>query len=267
MASEYAPRGLVGLLTPQANTTAEPEFSILLPLGFAAVNARLVEHARVDGRAPAGLLRGPGGGRRAVRRCAAVAALAFACTGASYLAGRAREEAAVQAIGQRRGVPVVTAGPGRGAGPARAWRAAHRPAPALPAGAGAGQRGVLGVARAPGGLALASPRPPEGGGHPIYGLKSADAGPVLDDLQGAHADAIVMLGTGMPSLAALLRRRGETGVPVLSCMLCACERGARHRAGRCRPARVAGGRALGGGARPRHGAQPASSTMSAPAPP
>ena len=30
MKVEYAPKGLIGLLTPQANTTVEPEFSILI---------------------------------------------------------------------------------------------------------------------------------------------------------------------------------------------------------------------------------------------
>ena len=38
---EYAAKGLVGCLTPQANTTVEPEFNILLPAGYAVLNARL----------------------------------------------------------------------------------------------------------------------------------------------------------------------------------------------------------------------------------
>jgi len=42
MSLEYAPRGLVGMLTPQANTTAEPEFNILWPRGISMINGRLM---------------------------------------------------------------------------------------------------------------------------------------------------------------------------------------------------------------------------------
>ena len=38
---EYAPKGLVGVLTPQANTTVEPEYAILTPPGYAFINARM----------------------------------------------------------------------------------------------------------------------------------------------------------------------------------------------------------------------------------
>ena len=38
---EYAPKGLIGVLTPQANTTVEPELAILWPRGVAMINARL----------------------------------------------------------------------------------------------------------------------------------------------------------------------------------------------------------------------------------
>ena len=41
MSLEYARRGLVGMLTPQANTTVEPEFNLLWPAGVAMINARL----------------------------------------------------------------------------------------------------------------------------------------------------------------------------------------------------------------------------------
>jgi len=41
MAVEYASKGLIGVLTPQANTTVEPEFWIMLPPGVAMINARM----------------------------------------------------------------------------------------------------------------------------------------------------------------------------------------------------------------------------------
>jgi maleate cis-trans isomerase len=42
MTVEYAPHGLIGVLTPQANTTVEPEFWIMLPPGIALINARMM---------------------------------------------------------------------------------------------------------------------------------------------------------------------------------------------------------------------------------
>ena len=41
MQVNYAPKGLIGVLTPQANTTVEPELAIMMPPGFAWINARL----------------------------------------------------------------------------------------------------------------------------------------------------------------------------------------------------------------------------------
>ena len=39
---EYAPKGLVGVLTPQANTTVEAEFSILKPPSIGLITSRLM---------------------------------------------------------------------------------------------------------------------------------------------------------------------------------------------------------------------------------
>ena len=36
---EYSKNGLVGVLTPQANTTVEPEFRVLCPKNVGMINA------------------------------------------------------------------------------------------------------------------------------------------------------------------------------------------------------------------------------------
>ncbi|MFM7690670.1 MAG: hypothetical protein ACKPAC_14630, partial [Alphaproteobacteria bacterium] len=94
MSLAYARNGLLGVLTPQANTTVEPEFSLLLPPATAMLTARLVStKPSLNDR-----LRDYVAGLDAT--CAQFAnaplgAIAFACTGSSYLVGPAAEDAAI----------------------------------------------------------------------------------------------------------------------------------------------------------------------------
>jgi len=55
--------------------------------------------------------------------------------------------------------------------------------------------------------------------HPIYALRSEAALATLDAAGGEGADAVVMLGTGMPTLRPIRARPEVGGAPVLSCML------------------------------------------------
>lgn len=218
MSVEYARKGLVGVLTPQANTTVEPEFNILWPAGVAMINARLMSpkdslearlkeyFAQLD---------------RAVEQFhnAPVGVIALACTGASYLAGAEAEQTTIDALAAKTGVPFITAG-----------RAVQR---ALNA---------LGAKR----IALVSPYPPSlteksipywralgfetvsvvhvgtvgEHFHPIYSIRASGALDGLDALDDAPFDAVVMLGTGMPTLQPILDRPVIRNAPVLSCMLC-----------------------------------------------
>src|SRR5215510_7535289 len=109
MTVEYAPHGLIGVLTPQANTTVEPEFWLMLPPGVAVINARmtsdktslearLIDYFDQIDQSIAQFHNAP------------VGAIAFATTGASYLAGIARERAVVANTMKRVGVPLITAG-------------------------------------------------------------------------------------------------------------------------------------------------------------
>ena len=89
MSLAYAPRGLVGVLTPQANTTVEPELAILTPPGHAFVTARLTSGgSTIPERLRDYLESYPDAVRQFAN--APVSAVGFACTGASYLAGTAR---------------------------------------------------------------------------------------------------------------------------------------------------------------------------------
>ena len=102
---EYAPKGLIGVLTPQANTTVEPEFAILRPPGYAMLNARLTSpHSTIEAR-----LRDYWATTETSLdqfANAPISAAAFACTGATYLAGKDEEDALVARIENARGYPL-----------------------------------------------------------------------------------------------------------------------------------------------------------------
>lgn len=234
MSVEYAPKGLFAVLTPQANTTVEPELVILTPPGFAWINARLssgkttIEARLGDYFADYDAAAGRFGN-------APVDAIGFACTGASYIAGIEAEDRVLDRLWRARGVPVVTA--------ASAVVDALR---------------VLGVER----VALVSPYDralddksaaywsargfavvakvsaygESDAFHPIYSLPSDAARRGIDavaNIIGADAvDAVVMLGTGMPTLAPIRRAPFVGGRPVLSCMLCLAWRLTEAAAGR-----------------------------------
>ena len=106
MSFEYGPHGFIGILTPQANTTVEPECSILLPAGIGLVNARLtsakptMEERLVDYYFTLETT-------LSQFADAPLKAVGVACTGSSYLAGRDREDTIFKALSRRRGIHVT----------------------------------------------------------------------------------------------------------------------------------------------------------------
>lgn len=219
MKVEYAPKGLIGLLTPQANTTVEPEFSILMPAGYAHINARLVSQAtsielrlvdyfRIASQTSMQFANAP------------IDALALGCTGASYLAGRENEEKLLAELSDMRGVPAFTAA--SALVDFLAEMGAHKIALATPYPEALTQTSIgyweshgLTVVKA------ASAAIDDSEFHPIYSLSAKQADGVLDQLGTlSGVDAVVMLGTGMPTLQPVLASNlARRGVPVLSCML------------------------------------------------
>jgi maleate cis-trans isomerase len=218
MTVEYAPHGLIGVLTPQANTTVEPEFWVMLPPGVAMINARMtsdkpsLEARLVDyfdqlDAAVAQFANAP------------IGAIALATTGASYVAGIAREAEVVAAIGKCTGVPLITAGLAvvlalRTLSARRIGLVSPYPEGLTQTCIGYWQGHGLDV----GGVVQIATRPEEF--HPIYSIPAANAEQGLDQLEDKTLDAIVMLGTGMPTLEPILKRPRVGGAPVMSCMLC-----------------------------------------------
>lgn len=216
MRPAYAPRGLIGVLTPQANTTVEPEFQLMLPPGWALINARMVsgkpsiverlldylaaleDHTAQFANAP-------------------IESIAFACTGASYFAMPEAEDAAVARIEAATGIPfITTARAVRDAldalGARRIGLVSPYPDDLTRAGIAYWQARGYEVAAVSGSVLR------EGAFHPIYAMDHDGASKALAAIDPAGLDAIVMLGTGMVTLAALRAQPHLAGVPVLSCM-------------------------------------------------
>lgn len=218
MPVEYAPRGLVAALTPQANTTVEPEFSILWPAGVAMINGRLISpKATIEAR----LVDYFDQIEEAVRQFAnaPIDAIAIACTGASYLAGAARERDMLGRLAARAGVPAFTAAIAvvdalNALEARRIGLVSPYPASLTAACIPYWQAQGFTVA------ALAEAKTDAGQFHPIYAMPASGASVALDTLAGKDLDAIVMLGTGMPTLQPILDRPRVGRAPVMSCMLC-----------------------------------------------
>lgn len=218
MSVAYAPRGLVGVFTPQANTTVEPEMAMMTPPGMAFLNARMTSLA---GTIPDRLLdyMAQFPAQLAQFANAPLNAIAIACTGASYLLGREKEDALLAQISTASGVPAYT---GASASlDALSMLGAKRIGLVSPynsaldaESAGYWRSRGLDV------VAEVSAFRETDAFHPIYSLDADAATNAMKQLEGVELDAVLMLGTGMPTLDAIARQPFLGKAPVLSCMLC-----------------------------------------------
>ncbi|MBV8537431.1 MAG: hypothetical protein JO128_17665 [Alphaproteobacteria bacterium] len=202
-----------GLLVPQANTTVEPEMRLLLTGTLLA--------ARLRSRSDDSKTRGLDYLEHLEEflldfDTAPLACAGYAYTASSYFTGPAREDETVDALSARRGYPVLPA--------ARSVRAAL---------SALGARRIALVSPYPAWLHEAAGRywreagfeprhsnslaPDMGDTRAIYKLAPASAEALAGIAR--EVDAIVISGTGLPSLPTIVAGDG-LGVPVLSSNLC-----------------------------------------------
>jgi maleate isomerase len=220
--ADYGPRARVGVATPQANPTVEPEMHAMIPDPVGVYATRLTHGApRVEDRLHHYITHLP----EAIRSFGPMRLAAFGvgCTGSSYIAGQAREDALTEAAQRECAVPVITAA--QAIREALATLGARRIALVSPYPEGLAEAGYRYWAQS--GIAVTARLrvdPAIEDTHRIYELTSADAlaglRALLQDPAARRADCVVASGTGMPTLRALRTLRDECALPVLSSNLC-----------------------------------------------
>ncbi len=215
---EYGAGGWVGIGVPQANPTVEAEMRRLMPADAELLTVRLASRAPTSVER---LIDYCDGLDRTLDRYDVLRpdVFGFACTGSSYLIGAAREADLVAAAQARLGCPFVTAAQAildalEAIGAERIALLAPYPAEIVEAG--------LAYWRAAG-LTVVQVMTIELGSQDtrrIYGLRSADALAALGGGVSGDAEALLMSGTGMPTLAALGPASIRIGRPVLSSNYC-----------------------------------------------
>ena len=218
MEREYGPGGWVGVGVPQANPTVEAEMRRLMPADMEILTARLVSRAPTSVERLIDYYDGLG---RTLDSYDVLRpdVFGFACTGSSYLVGAEREAEFVAEAEARLGCPFITAAQAildalEALGVRRVALLAPYPADIVEAGVAFWQSAGLSVVQV---MTIDLHSDDTRG---IYALRSADALAALDGGVSGQAEALLMSGTGMPTLAALAPAAAQLGRPVLSSNYC-----------------------------------------------
>ena len=222
-ALDYARMGRLGIGTPQANPTVEAEIRRLLPFEVDAVTLRLTSDSHDSAtRLKSYLTHLPQHAKQFAGM--PIDVFLFACTATSYLLASELQVKAIAEAEAVLGAPVITA-PDALVSELKSLRAQRialvSPYPSaimLAAVTWWSQQGFEVVQQ--GGVDIHSNETVK-----IYGLRSVDAWQSLQAMDIGKADAVVLSGTGMPSLPLLQKASAHFGVPVISSNLALAKQG------------------------------------------
>jgi maleate isomerase len=214
---EYCRVGIIGVLTPQANTTVEPELSILCPEGVCLLTARLTSNkTSMDDRLVDYVVSMDETLDRFAN--APLKAVIFACTGAAYLVDPDVEKAKLSKIEDLRGYPIITAADALAE--ALKLLKAYRVGIISPYGDPLHAKAlkyweIRGLEI----TAVHRIRKSDKNFHPIYSLLPMASKKGLSELNTTGAQAVVILGTGLPTLSTLIDTP-NTQIPTISPNIC-----------------------------------------------
>lgn len=214
MMPAYGALGAFGLGTPQSNPTVEPELGVLMPRQAALYGTRLTSGETDPQTRLKDYLVDIGKTLKTYDNMR-LSAFGFACTGSSYLVGREAEMAITRAAEDRYGYPVITAADAivwglEQIGSKRIAMIAPYPRALIEAGRAYFEaRGIEIVSSERVVTRTEDTRT-------IYEITAEQADSLLKAAP-TDVDALLVSGTGMPSLAALAAHEQR---PVLSSNLC-----------------------------------------------
>ncbi|MBV7483296.1 aspartate/glutamate racemase family protein [Bordetella sp. BOR01] len=215
---EYGVRGLFGIAVPQANPIVEPEFGALLPPGVSTIATRL-QGSRTDSSNRLVQYLDNLGTSLDAYDTARPDALGYACTGSSYLVDPAMEARLLAEQESRVGYRIVTAASAilqalQHLGAARVALLAPYPEWLMKAGSRYWTAHGLAV------VAESRSMIESDDTRHVYGIRSHQVEAAAQALDIGNADAVLISGTGMPTLRAIPRIALRTGKPVVSSNLC-----------------------------------------------
>lgn len=215
---DFGQRAWVGFGTPQANPTVEAEMRQLMPADVHYVMARLLGSSTDSETRLRDYIENLDDYLRQYD-VLKVDAFGFACTGSSYLIGAAREREIAARLEATFGYPIVTAA--EAIVSALDALGAKRIAILAPYPEWLVDEGVN-YYRGKGLAVVDVQRIDTGSGdtRAIYGLSVRDAIAALGNLDLADADAVLLSGTGMPTLGAIAQGEALAGKPIISSNYC-----------------------------------------------